>query len=43
MKKFFLLMLVALFLTISTIGCNAMRGAGTDIKDTGRHIENIGN
>jgi predicted small secreted protein len=34
--------LVVLFLMISTLGCNAMRGAGTDIKDTGKHIENIG-
>jgi predicted small secreted protein len=42
MKRFSLLMLVVLFLMISTLGCNAMRGAGTDIKDTGKHIENIG-
>jgi len=42
MKKFSLLMLVALFLMISTLGCNATRGAGTDIKNAGQHIENIG-
>jgi predicted small secreted protein len=42
MKRFSLLMFIALFLMISTIGCNAMRGAGTDIKNTGEHIENIG-
>ena len=42
MKRVFLLMLVALFLSSSILGCNAMRGVGTDIKDSGRHIENIG-
>ena len=42
MKRFILLMLVALFL-ISTSGCNAMKGVGTDIKNSGKHIENIGN
>ena len=42
MKKLSLLMLAVLFFMISTVGCNATRGAGTDIKDTGRHIENIG-
>ena len=42
MKRFSLLMLVALFLMISTLGCNATRGAGKDIENTGRHIENIG-
>ncbi|GEM_PF-3360093 len=43
MKKIYLLMLIALFIMVSTSGCNAMRGVGTDIKDSGRHIENIGN
>ncbi len=42
MKNFSLLMLIALFLIISTVGCNTLRGAGTDIKDTGKHIENVG-
>ena len=42
MKRFSLLMLVALFLMVLTVGCNATRGAGTDIKNTGKHIENIG-
>jgi len=43
MKRFTLLMLVALFLIVSTVGCNAARGAGKDISDTGKHISNIGN
>ncbi len=42
MKNSFLLLLLALLLMISTVGCNALRGAGTDIKDTGKHIENVG-
>ena len=42
MKKFSLLMLAALFLMISALGCNAMRGAGTDIKNAGGQIEKIG-
>ncbi len=42
MKKITLLILVASFLMISTLGCNTMRGIGTDIKDSGKHIENIG-
>lgn len=42
-KRFYLLMLAALILMVSTAGCNTMRGAGTDIKNTGKHIENIGN
>lgn len=43
MKKLTLLMLVALLLTISTLGCNAARGVGKDIQDTGKHVSNIGN
>ncbi|HAZ10147.1 MAG TPA: entericidin, EcnA/B family [Candidatus Omnitrophica bacterium] len=35
-------MLAVLFLIISTVSCNATRGAGTDIKSAGQHIENIG-
>jgi predicted small secreted protein len=42
MKKLSLLSMVALILMTSLLGCNAMRGAGTDIKNTGGHIENIG-
>jgi predicted small secreted protein len=43
MKKLALLILAALLLTISTIGCNAARGVGKDIQDTGKHVSNIGN
>ena len=43
MKRISLLMLVALFLVISTLGCNATRGVGKDLSDTGKHIQNIGN
>lgn len=42
MKRFFLLILGGLFLITSILGCNAMRGAGKDLSDTGKHIENIG-
>ena len=42
MKKITLLMLVAVFLMISTVGCNAARGVGKDISDTGKHVQDIG-
>ena len=42
MKKFALVVIAALFVMIATSGCNAMRGAGTDLSDTGKHIEKIG-
>ena len=42
MKKFTLLSLLTLILMTSLLGCNAARGAGKDIQDTGKHIENIG-
>ena len=42
MKKFSLLILTVLFLMISIAGCNAMRGAGTDIKNAGTSIEKAG-
>jgi len=43
MKKLTLLSLLAMILmTSSLLGCNAMRGAGTDIKNAGGKIENIG-
>lgn len=41
MNKIFLV-LIALFLVGSTVGCNAARGAGKDMQDAGKHIENIG-
>ena len=42
MKKFTLLSLLALIVVTSLLGCNAFRGAGKDISDTGKHIENVG-
>jgi len=42
MKKLTLLSLLALILMTSLLGCNTARGVGTDIKNTGKHIENIG-
>jgi predicted small secreted protein len=42
MRKFTLLSLIALILVTSLVGCNAARGAGKDLQDTGKHIENIG-
>ena len=42
MKKFTLLSLAALVLMTSLLGCNAARGAGKDLSDSGKHIQNIG-
>jgi predicted small secreted protein len=42
MKKFTLLSLAALVLATSLLGCNAFRGAGKDLSDTGGHIQNVG-
>jgi predicted small secreted protein len=42
MKKLTLLILGGLFLITSILGCNTMRGAGTDMKTAGQHIENVG-
>jgi predicted small secreted protein len=42
MKKLTFLGLVVLILMTSLLGCNATRGAGKDIENTGKHIENIG-
>lgn len=42
MKKLILLSLLAMIAMTSLLGCNAARGAGTDIKNAGGHIENIG-
>jgi predicted small secreted protein len=39
MKRFSLLMLVALFLMVSTLGCNATRGAGQDLENAGKSIQ----
>ena len=43
MKKFVLLSLLAVILMTSVLGCNAARGAGKDISDAGKHVQNIGN
>ena len=32
----------ALFVMLAVSGCNALRGAGTDLSDTGKHIEKVG-
>jgi predicted small secreted protein len=42
MKKIALLIVAVLLLTISTVGCNAARGVGQDLQDTGKHVSNIG-
>jgi predicted small secreted protein len=42
MKKLTLLSLAALVLVTSILGCNAARGVGKDMSDTGAHIQNIG-
>ena len=42
MKKMTLAILAVIFLTGALVGCNAARGAGKDISDTGQHIQKIG-
>jgi len=42
MKKLTLWSLITLILMTSVLGCNTLRGAGKDISDTGKHIENVG-
>lgn len=42
MRKLTLFILLAVIAMASLLGCNATRGAGTDIKNAGKHIENIG-
>jgi len=42
MRKLTLLGLLVLILMTSILGCNAFRGAGKDLSDTGKHIENAG-
>jgi predicted small secreted protein len=42
MKRFTLLSLLALVLVTSLLGCNTARGAGKDISDSGKHIQDIG-
>ncbi|MBF0494513.1 MAG: entericidin [Candidatus Omnitrophica bacterium] len=42
MKNFTLLVIAVLVAAFATAGCNAWHGAGTDIKNAGRNIENSG-
>jgi len=42
MKKITLLGLAVLVLMSSILGCNALRGAGKDISDTGGHVQDVG-
>ncbi|MDD5668588.1 MAG: hypothetical protein PHE58_00960 [Candidatus Omnitrophica bacterium] len=42
MKKFTLVSVIVLILITLLLGCNAARGVGKDLQDTGKHIENIG-
>lgn len=42
MKRVTLWSLAVLVLMTSILGCNAFRGAGQDLSDTGKHIENVG-
>jgi predicted small secreted protein len=42
MKKLALLGLIGAILMISFLGCNALRGAGKDVSDSGEHIQNVG-
>jgi entericidin B len=41
MKRFSLLMLAALFLMTSVLGCNTMRGVGKDVESGGEGIQKI--
>jgi predicted small secreted protein len=39
MKRGFLLILGALFLTISLVGCNMVKGAGKDVENAGKSVQ----
>ena len=41
-RKFGLLGVAVLILMTLILGCNAFRGAGQDLSDTGKHLENVG-
>ena len=43
MKKITLAILAVILLTGALAGCNAARGAGKDVSDAGKHMQNIGN
>ncbi len=42
MKKLTLLSLLLLVAMTLLLGCNALRGVGRDISDSGEHIQNVG-
>ena len=42
MNKAYVFILAATVLMVSILGCNALRGAGKDIEDSGEHIQNVG-
>lgn len=42
MKKFILFSLLVMILMTSLLGCNAFRGAGKDLSDTGKHLQDVG-
>jgi predicted small secreted protein len=43
MKKFTLFCLLVVISVASVLaGCNLFRGAGKDISDTGKHLQNVG-
>lgn len=39
MKRNYFLILIALFLTTSVLGCNTLRGAGQDVENAGGSIQ----
>lgn len=39
MKRIYLLVLAALFLTTSLMGCNTLKGVGKDVENTGENIQ----
>ncbi len=42
MKIFFIVLVVGMFAVSSLMGCNMFRGAGKDVSNAGRSIENAG-
>jgi len=39
MEKNFLLIIIALILTTSVLGCNTFKGAGKDVENAGKSIQ----
>ena len=42
MKKLTLLSLLVLMSVTLLLGCNMFRGAGKDLSDTGKHLQDVG-